>query len=324
MLVHSRTDTCSFYRSGGVIGDLRKHLDIDIVIRQWNEIELHWQKIVEFDLIFLQRPYTDVAVNFVQFLKGMNIPSWVDYDDYLLGVPVENKYAGVYTPQVRENVKKLLGLADAVSVTTQELANLYHEFVKVQIRVIPNAFNDFIFRKRMLIPERQKLILWRGSDSHIYDIMTQGNAINEATEMFPDWKFTFLGFYPWFLSERDNMFHLKEMDVILYHSNLLRMAPALVHVPLNDSPFNRAKSNIAYIEAAYAGAVALVPDWEEWKRPGAILYNDNATYLNGIKAVTNGEYDTRKGAKAAWEYISDQLMLSKVNRRRVEIIQSLL
>ncbi len=324
MLVHSRTNTCSYYRSGGVAADLRQHLDIDITIRQWNEIELHWQKIIEFDLIFLERPYTDIAKNLMNFVKNMGVPMWIDYDDYLLGVPVENKYSGVYTPQVRENIKEMLKMADAVSVATAELARLYHDYVRVPIRVIPNAFNDFIFRKRVIWPERQKLILWRGSDSHIYDIMHRGKAINEATGLFPDWTFTFLGFYPWYLSERDNMYHLKEMDIILYHNNLVRMGPALLHVPLNDSPFNRGKSNIAYIEAAYAGAAVLAPNWEEWKKPGVILYEDDKSYLAGIQAVVEGTFDTRKAAKVAWEYISDELLLSKVNEKRAELIKDLL
>jgi hypothetical protein len=40
--------------------------------------------------------------------------------------------------------------------------------------------------------------------------------------------------------------------------------------------------------------------------------------------VAEGGYDTRKAAREAWEYIGDKLLLSNVNRQRVELIMSIL
>jgi hypothetical protein len=43
-------------------------------------------------------------------------------------------------------------------------------------------------------------------------------------------------------------------------------------VPLHVSDFNRAKSNIGWIEAVHAGAITVAPDFQEWRRPGVINY----------------------------------------------------
>ena len=100
------------------------------------------------------------------------------------------------------------------------------------------------------------------------------------------------------------------------------MAPSCLHVPLHDNPFNRAKSNIAWIEGSYAGAVCVVPAW--WNVPGALSYTDGPSYYEAIKSVIKGEVDKKKLNAEAWEFIMDTLPLSKVNVERLQIINSLI
>lgn len=326
ILTPSVTDTCSFYRSGGIAPDLVKRFDINIRVAQWDKIILTWQNMITYDLVMMQRPFRAEAVNLADYLKHLKIPVWIDYDDNLFVVPPENPQFKIYDAEARENIKRLLQLADIVTVTTNALKESLKQF-NPNIRVIPNAFNDFIFKEKniqdILKQPRSRLVAWRGGLSHVFDIMSLANPINKAVKDFSDWQFLFLGYNPWHLTEANNMFTLDAMDVMVYFRHVKRMAPIMLQVPLFTSLFNKCKSNIAYIEGAYFGAVTLAPDWEVWDVPGIIHYSNEEEYYNGIRAVLKGEVNVEATVRMAWEYILDELSLTKINVKRMEIIKEL-
>ena len=316
-----RNDPTSFYRSAGVAHDLQNKSGHNITVANWNQLDMSWSIIMDFDLIMLQRPFTSVAEQLCQYIKNCGKSLWVDYDDNLFAVNPENKTFHTYNaPDVQENIKNILKAADVVSVPLEYLRSAYGPYNK-NLVVIPNAFNDGIFKRGELKP-RAKTITWRGPGDHIYDLMTYGKEINRACEGFPDHEFIFIGYYPWFLSETKNKGYLPGLDIILYHHKMVELAPMALHVPLHDNTFNRCRSNTAYIEATFAGAVSIVPDW--WSVPGSVPYTDVASYYEAMRSVLSGEVDVEVNNRIAWEYINDVLTLSKVNVERLQVINSLL
>ena len=81
------------------------------------------------------------------------------------------------------------------------------------------------------------------------------------------------------------------------------------------------KSIRARMEAAYAGAAALVPDWEAWRMPGALTYKDNAEFKQKLNACLAGEIDLGLAARMSWEYVEANLLLNHVNQKRRLIIE---
>lgn len=314
-------DTCSFYRSGGIAPDLREKLGMDIDVVSWDKGMFHWQTLMDYNLVMMQRPYTDMALSMGNYIRDLGIPLWVDYDDNTLDVPPGNKAYETMLKQ-RETIKKIMMIADVLTVTTQELKRQLRDF-NDNITIIPNAFNDTIFRKRETSIS-QRIIAWRGGDSHFADIFLMGGSLIGAIKKYPEWVFSFLGFNPWFLGPHKNLFYVPAQDPLLYFKNIAKLAPYVFHVPLVDSKFNRCKSNIAYIEASYSGALCLAPDWEEWKVPGILSYKDEKEFSASIEAIIQGRIDVRKLSNKAWEYITDNLMLSKVNNLRADLVKKLL
>jgi hypothetical protein len=322
ILTPSRTDACSFYRSGGVFPQIVKNSNIEVDIRQPDQIVLHWQILITYDIVMLQRPFSEDMVSLANYVKGLNIPLWVEFDDNLLAVPADNSKASLYNAPTRENIKTIMQLADVISVTTKTLKDEFAQYCK-NIVVIPNAFNDFIFKGRSIQPQRQRMFMWRGGESHIYDIMTLGNAYNRAMSTFRDWQFLFMGFLPWYLNKSNNFYHLEASDIIHYFNKVGAMRPTALTVPLHDNIFNRCKSNIASIEATYFGAVCIAPAWPEWNIPGTLLYENENDFFNQLQVLVKG-YDGSQNVKMAWDYITTELLLSKVNKLRVELIGGLL
>lgn len=321
-LSYNRTETNSFYRSAGIATDLMKQSAFEITCASMSEIVMNWATISSFDLIMLQRPHTIESLNLCQFIKQCNVKLWVDYDDNLFAVNPDNpNYLSIYSkPIVLNNIKNIIEIADVVSVTNQYL-KVFLSSINSNTWVIPNAFNDILI-KRPEIKPREKMVLWRGGASHESDLMCYGAEIRDLTFKYKDWQFLFLGYLPHFLGrDIENLGAMEMQDVILYFKNILRFCPSVLHIPLHDNPFNRCRSNIGYIEGSYAGAVCIVPDW--WSVQGALPYSDPVSYYEALNAVLSGEVDIQAKNKEAWEYISDCLFLSHVNKQRIKLIKSL-
>lgn len=119
------------------------------------------------------------------------------------------------------------------------------------------------------------------------DVYRYADDIAALAHSHPDWEWVFMGMYPWFLKDKmppEKMRILRPCGIGEYFQVLSRMDASIMVVPLVDNPFNRAKSNIAQIEAAVAGAVAIVPDWYEWKHNGSMNY-DAFNFRAILKAV---------------------------------------
>lgn len=316
-----KNDPTAYYRASGIAHDLQRRSGHRIDVLNMDQITFSWQVVSNYDLIMLQRPFTDLASNIILYAKDMNKPVWVDYDDNLFVLNPENRAHQVYSnPGVQEAVKNCLKNADAITVPTEYLKQCYLAYNR-NIHVIPNAFNDDIFRKREL-KKREKRVLWRGPDAHIYDLMTYGKEINRATKDFPGHQFLFMGYYPWFLADTENKGFIPGLDIIQYFKRIAELAPEVFHIPLHDNTFNRCRSNIGFIEGSFSGAACVVPGW--WNAPGALSYNNPAEYYDAMRALISGEVNAEEINKTAWEFITDYLMLSKINQQRVELINFLL
>ena len=319
-LVYNRTDACSFYRSGGIIHDLEKRTNHEISILEWKDANLDWQSIPKYDIIMMQRPYTEQALNLCVYLKNFNVKIWVDHDDNLFEVNPENKMVQFYdNPTTQNIIKQIIQLADVVSVTNEYL-RCYLNKLNDNIWIIPNAFNDHLLKRRKF-EAREDVALWRGGHTHIYDIMCYQEPINSMAKKYEDWKFVFVGYSPWVLESTPNKSNSKETDIISYFNVINKLKPSVMHIPLHNNTFNRCKSNIAFIEGTYAGAVCVVPDW--WNEPIGMSYSNQGDYRNALDAVMSGDINIERTNNLAWEYIMDCLPLSKVNNERIKLIKSL-
>ena len=90
-LLYDRTEANSFYRSGGIATDLARQTGHKITVERWNEYEVQWQTLLQYDVLFLQRAFTDKALGVLRYAKSLGLKVWVDYDDNLLNVSPEIK-----------------------------------------------------------------------------------------------------------------------------------------------------------------------------------------------------------------------------------------
>lgn len=320
----STTDAISYYRGLGPLMSMAR--DQNIMVH--NLTQFNWASLRQLSCLFMQRPYTKNHVDIFTECKYNNVPVWLDYDDLLTNMPTANPNWITYEKNdIKKNLEYLITNADVITVSTPYLGQQLLKWNK-NVVVLPNGIDIDAFPYRTAdCGERAKAFYWRGSHTHHKDVWTYADEIVAAAEEFKDWKFHFMADNLWFLTDRmrhEQTYIVDALPIERYFAHLWRVAASCCIVPLHDHPFNRSKSNIAYLEAVFSGAMAIVPDWEEWRHPGALLYNDNKSFLEAFKVIATGQVDVRKMSNDAWVYICDNFALNKINVKRRQVFERLI
>lgn len=320
------TDATSFYRSVPPLVDMKRKMDLNLVFAQMFD----WSVMDMCDAFFMQRPFTAEHKMVATIAKDSRLPLWVDYDDDLFSVPSDNPAYGIYSNKdIQANVANIIAIADVVTVSTQKLKDKIAPLNR-NIIVVPNAFAGSRIEINTVdynLPKK-KLVMWRGSQTHVRDVMSVGQQLIEVSNAHAeDCAWNFVGANHWFVTDRmpkDKVIVTQPMDPKKYFQYIQKTKPGIMIVPLHDSEFNRSKSNIAWIEGSYAGAASLCPDWDEWRRPGAITYTSAKDFGEKLDMMIKGEIDLVAQAKQSWQYIQDLLTLEKVNALRINALEGIL
>lgn len=315
-------DIISLLRGVGPLVSLRK---LDPTVKAFDIHALDWTVFRVLDILFMQRPHDAVFVKAIERAKKHGVPVWVDYDDYMLDVPDDNQYYKVFKEN-RHNIETILTNADVVTVSTDELKAQYSKF-NDNVRVVKNAFDDYLLTMKPNPIPLNKTILWRGGTSHNRDLMEVKDVLIELSysDVARDWRWVFMGFHPFFVTEKmrpGSYEHIGMQDPIDYYENLRRLAPSIMIVPLADTLFNRCKSSISYYEGSYAGATTLVRDLPEFRETTAITYADNEDFKNKLKHLIELGGDGASDAHFGW--VCENRRLSQINHERLRIVRELL
>ena len=327
-------DATSFYRGIGPLSHLRKFSKINFRVNIATDV--NWASIAMCDSCFMQRPFTDQHLQIAKMIKAQGLPIWIDYDDDLFNVPKDNPTYHVYgNPKIQKNVAELIAMANIVSVSTEHLKRRFQDekaLLNKNVVVIPNGFNKRIVHDTSKLPT-QNLVLWRGSATHARDLHTYADQMVEMFYKHENFTWCFIGpkkSEMWFLADRmvskgdkDRVVFIDAQDPIEYFKFLKIAAAKIQIVPLHDSTFNRAKSNIAWIEGSYAGSACLVPDWEEWQRPGTFRYESPEHFGVCLDEMLKMHENLGAPVAQSWDHITQWLTLDEVNKKREAILAQL-
>lgn len=310
----SPMDSVSFYRGFGVLGHLRSIMNLDCI----HTTDFNWPTLAMFDAVYLIRPSADKERDIVDMIKINNKPLWVDYDDLVLGVPNSNM-AHVFYEQdhIKENIKYILSRADVVTVSTDYLASQFNPFrpPNKPCVVIPNAFpSNYINLDRPAVP-RQKILSWRGSRTHDKDLWLAHEFFEMMVKDFPEWKFVFLGEPDWRTTDlipKDRLKIINSTGILEYFEIFHSIGSSIHFIPLEDNPFNRSKSNIAWLEATYAGSACIAPNFDEWLMPGI---------SHDVLEIFTSKLDLR--VNQSKNLIREYLMIDRVNQSRKLLLEEL-
>lgn len=313
-------DGTSRYRAYGALNQMR----------QWGiEIvpippQVKWYHLEAVDAVFLQRAFLPWQVQLEAAAKAVGIPVWTDYDDFLLGVTKDNPTSDSYNAdQSKQNVETCIKLSDLVTVSTEALREQLLPFNQ-NVHVVANGLDMKILNPLSNDIPRNPIVMWRGGHSHDRDLRTHADAILSAYEKNPDWSFCFMGWNPWYITEKMQANRVRYIpfsgEYVPYMKNLQKMRAAIHIVPLADNTFNRCKSRIAHLESAFAGSVCLAPAWKEWEGGECVHYEgvqDFENQLLNLMAAPLNKLGEQANRSWSWVTANRTLHYSNVKRREL-------
>lgn len=319
------SDATTFYRCIGPLNALRqKRHGLQLTHL---EKEINWASLCTGDAAIFQRPTTKNQLQVAQMCAQHGMPIWVEYDDDFFGLPEENPTHDAYmNPEAHGVIRKICALADVVTASTAELAKVFAPLNK-NVRVIPNGLMTNMVG---FIPDhsgqpRSDMVMWRGSKTHGIDLDAFTPEIIDASKANPAVSWAFQG---WSTAKLTSGIGPKAvrgamLDNLEYFYVISVVRPKVLMVPLADHRFNRSKSNIAGIEATYAGAVPVVPDWPEWQVPGWLHYapGDPASFRAVLqRAIDMPAEEQQIRWIMARKHIEAHLTVDIVNGKRRQIL----
>lgn len=304
-----RSDGTSWYRSAGPLARLQQ--DYNIQVLEYGNGEIEWSDMVHFHVLFLQRPSLKRHLKLLNEAIFMGLKVWIDFDDLLWNVPDSNPVAHAYNTEEAQQIMEII-LKSAVppyctiTVSTKALADeVLLVNPKARVVVIPNALDERrLFPKMNQLNSKRGLLGWRGSDTHLADIVHYRPAIESLINTY---NVEFIGHRPQYLL--GSYRHVPPAGILKYFAELKWRRWEAFFVVLEDNRFNRCKSNIAALEAFYAGALTVAPQWDEWKLPGVYCYPTEGNYClqlaDLVEYVMNLSEEQRQDA---WKKMYDEVM----------------
>lgn len=239
----------------------------------------------------IQRQATEHQLRFVKFLKevqkqlGFRIIYEIDDLVFSEDIPEYNKYKPAFTdPSIRKNCQEIMEMCDEITVTCEFMRDYYKSKTNNKnVTVIPNYppkwwIGNFYDQKRISENydqnESKPRILYAGSGAH-FDVdnrVGQNDDFAHVCEVIAKttdkYRWVFLGAFPLPLQ------HLIRTNAVEYHpwqhlynypEKIFNLKVNMLVAPLQDNTFNKAKSDLKYIEACCYGLPIAVQDLVTYK-----------------------------------------------------------
>lgn len=208
------------------------------------------------DVIVWQRQMEESQIEAMRRVREALPETFFVYelDDYIAGVPESNYHSAFVPPNSESRIAAALQYCDAVTVTTQELADWFKTLGAKDIRVAPNLLPGTSLKAREDKVRLRTRIGWGGGISHGGDLAIIRLAMEKIGDRV-DW--VFLGMKPENLPDGLAVEFHEGVPPDQYLPKLQSLDLDLIVAPLEDNYFNRCKSNLRLLEAGACEAAVI-------------------------------------------------------------------
>ncbi len=189
-----------------------------------------------------------------------------DTDDDILAYPAWTGFAAAAARE-RDVVERILGLADLVTAATPVLAERLAPHTRGEVRVIRNALDPRWYVRLLPRPGEEPLgeprVVYHGVPVRLRDYEVARPAVDRVAAEVAGLRRVWLGAAeePRIVAAMDEVRPWVEGPAA-FGAALVAARPDIGLAPLLDEPFNRAKSELHWLEYAMAGAPAIVSGLE--------------------------------------------------------------
>lgn len=284
----------SFYRSrlpaefltqgGTSTGVEDEETSLDLLAHHTECLDL--SKAMRYDVLMIQLAAVPMLYNIAKEAQENGVKIVYDIDDKWDSVREDGTGGVMFVKEMKENIEKIIKLADIVTVSTEPLKKYVESKGAKRVIVVPNRVPTPVLPSRDLVDPEIFRILWAGSPTHKHDLAIVAPALctvlkNGAGAV----RFTCFGEkVPEELeSVQEYVDPIRFADFGEYAQILAETGAHLAIAPLVDNEFNRCKSAIKYLEYSTAGYPGLYSPVGEYQA----LWDQGAP----IQTVEDGEWE---------------------------------
>lgn len=287
---------------------------------------------VDADLVVIQRQSPSSRTEgLMKALFRARIPVVYDLDDMLLDVPEQHpSFAGLRSrgPFIRWGLQQ----ADLVTASTEFLADELRRKTRQPVRVQPNLVDTALFR-RAGVPSTDGgfRFLVSGTSTHVRDWALVERPLKRILDSHAgSVEAVFFGAVPRGLTGHPGVHCVPfEGDYRAYASRLAGLQVDAALVPLEDSTFNRCKSNIKWLEYSCLGIpgvyskVGPYVESIEHLRTGLLTENSEDSWFDAMMCLLSRRREAARMAERARRQVLDCFSLERKAKEYVATFEEL-
>ena len=286
----------------------------------------------------IQRQATESQLNYIKWLKQLsqelNFKVIYEIDDIIFkeDIPHYNKFRFAFdNPDIRKTSLEIMQICDEVTVTNKFMQDYYIEktgnkHVTVVPNLIPRFWMDRYFdfnkiRENYQKHKRKPRIVYCGSGAH-FDVENKigqrddfyhvNNAIRKTVDKF---QWVFVGGFP--LSLKDLVASKKIeyhtwTNLVDYPKYISTMDATLFYAPLEDSTFNKAKSDLKFIESCAFGIPSVCQNLCTYES-AFHKFTTGDELIDKIEYLTKDYKKYMKEVKNARQYMNNRWMEDNID-----------
>jgi hypothetical protein len=288
--------------------------------------------------IRIQRQATDSQLTYIKWLKqvqpecGFKIVYEIDDLIFNEDIPHYNKFRFAFEdPSIRKTSMNIMQICDEITVTNKFMKEYYIEKTgNKNITVIPNFIPKFWMDRYYNLEEIRNnyqrfkgkpRVVYCGSGAH-FDVE---NKIGQKDDFFhvndiirqtvDEFQWVFVGGFP--LTLRD-LIHKKKVEyhewsnLVDYPQYISKLKATVFYAPLEDSNFNKAKSDLKFIEACAFGIPSVCQDLCTYET-AFHKFKTGDDLVNKIRLITGDNKKYLKEVKRARAYIEKRWMETNID-----------
>lgn len=249
------------------------------------------------DILMQQVDYSPAFLEWLEFYRKHRpeMRSIMMIDDLITHIPEDNPNYRIVPRDGRQRLRKLFQKSDRVIVSTAPLLDFARELA-ADVRLVPNTLRDDLWlhlQSQRRTGEKPR-VGWAGAQQHQGDLALITEAIKETADEV-DW--IFFGMCPDEIRPYVKEYHTFEVGVEAYPAKLAALNLDMAVAPLEQHPFNEAKSNLRILEYGILGLPVVCTDILPYQTDNAPVTRVANTTEAWVKAIRERAHDLDAAAR---------------------------
>jgi len=311
-----------YYRTYVPLSALANASDLFLTISLTSENRLRDQLLRTAHIAIINLVADVDLIPLVRYRKRLGLPTIYEWNDDICNVPYWNPLYGFFSRKwVRRTIFSLAALADALQFSSDYLAAIYGKINK-RHKVFLNHMLHIGERDLSMQADCTE-IGYGGSAGHLYDVASIVPYLVPWLQNRQDVRFNLMAdsFVARFFHSLDcsRFRYFPTGSIYHYYSFLNKLHIGIA--PLLDIPFNRARSDVKFLEYAAHGIAPILQDIEPYRRVvvhgrTGFLFRNSDECIGYLEMLVRRPDLRKKIALRARDYVQKKrMMVSKVKER---------